>query len=147
MRLFFDVNVILDVLAQRDPWARDSAAALSLAAEGEAEGFLAAHTVTTLHYLLGKELGAARAASTLVELLSFLDVVAVDHEVLLQAFSLRTGDFEDSVQAVCALEANADYLLTRDCRSFEHLDIPVATPSEFLGILTESEEDVIEEDG
>lgn len=87
MKLFFDLNVILDVLANREPWVHDSAAALSLVADGKAQGFIAAHSVTTLDYLLRKHVGAERAAATLIELLGILQVVAVDHERLLKALS------------------------------------------------------------
>jgi hypothetical protein len=82
VRLFFDLNVILDVLAKREPWFRDSAAALSLVTDGKAEGFIAAHSVTTLDYLLRRHVGADRAAATIVELHSIVRAVAVDHELL-----------------------------------------------------------------
>lgn len=137
MRLFFDLNVILDVLASREPWVRESAATLSLVADGRAEAFIAAHSVTTLDYLLRKHVGAARTAATLVDLLGIVQVVAVDHERLLAALSLGWNDFEDAVQAVCALEIQADYLVTRDPRPFAPLSIPVVQPSELLSIPAE----------
>jgi predicted nucleic acid-binding protein len=130
------MNVILDVLAKREPWLQDSAAALSLVAEGKAEGFIAAHTVTTLDYLLRKHVGAERAAATLVDLLGLVHAIGVDHELLHKAFALGWNDFEDAVQAVCALEVNTDYLITRDRRPFAALTIPVVSPSELMGILS-----------
>jgi predicted nucleic acid-binding protein len=135
VRLFFDLNVILDVLARREPWLQDSAAALSFVAEGKAEGLIAAHTVTTLDYLLRKHVGAERAAGALVDLLGLVRAVGVDHELLHKALALGWTDFEDAVQAVCALDARADYLITRDRRPFAALTIPVVSPSELLGIL------------
>jgi hypothetical protein len=61
----------------------------------------------------------------------------VDHERLLAALSLGWSDFEDAVQAVCALGISADYLVTRDPKGFPALSIPDATPSELLAILSE----------
>lgn len=134
MRLFFDLNVILDVLANREPWVHDSAGALSLVADGKAEGFIAAHSVTTLDYLLRKHVGAGRTAATLVDLLGIVHAVAIGHEQLLKALSLGWNDFEDAVQAVCALEIQADYLVTRDLKPYAALSIPVVQPSELLSV-------------
>lgn len=134
MRLFFDLNVIFDILANREPWVHDSAAALSRVTEGKAEGFIAAHSVTTLDYLLRRHVGSDRAAATLVELLGIVRVVAVDHESLHKALALRWNDFEDAVQAICALEIKADYLITRDPKPYTSLTIPVIRPSELIDL-------------
>jgi predicted nucleic acid-binding protein len=136
VRLFFDLNVVLDVLARRQPWFEHSAAVLSLVDGTETEGFVAAHTVTTLTYLLSKYHGRERTAAALIDLLSLVRAVNVDHERLLAALSLGWSDFEDAVQAVCALGISADYLITRDPKGFPALSIPVATPSELLAILS-----------
>jgi hypothetical protein len=45
VRLFFDLNVVLDVLARRQPWFEHSAAVLSLVDDPETEGYVAAHSV------------------------------------------------------------------------------------------------------
>jgi predicted nucleic acid-binding protein len=138
VRLFFDANVLLDVLARREEWLDHSAAALSLVDSGRAHGFVAAHSVTTLSYLLTKHLGREKAATTLVDLLGLVRAVPVNHELLLKAFSLGWNDFEDAVQAVCALEADADYLITRNPGDFMNLPIPTVTPSELIALLERS---------
>lgn len=136
MKLFLDANVVLDVLARRPPGVEDSAAVLSLVEAGAAEGLVAVHSVTTLDYLLRRHLGREEAATVLVDLLGLVRAVAVDHELLLKAYSLGWEDFEDAVQAVCALEADADYLVTRNPADFEPLTIPVVTPAELLATLS-----------
>ena len=65
MKIFLDINVILDVLAKREPWFEDSAAVLSLLETDEFEGIVAAHSVTTLFYLASKHLGQRRATARL----------------------------------------------------------------------------------
>lgn len=136
MKLFFDVNVVLDVLARREPWFEHSATVLSLLEAIDAEGYVAAHTVTTLSYLLSKHHGRERTAAALVGLLGLVRAVPVDHDRLLEALSLGWNDFEDAVQAVCALGISADYVITRDSRSFAHLSIPVVSPGELVAILS-----------
>ncbi len=61
MRLFLDINVILDVLADRKPWVGKSAAVLSLLDHADVDGLVAAHSITTLFYLVSKHLGRKQA--------------------------------------------------------------------------------------
>ncbi len=136
MKLFIDTNVVLDVLAQREPWFRDSARLLAHIEQGGATGHIAAHTLTTLHYLLAKHLGQQKTAAVLIDLTAMLRVEPVDHAVLQQALALGWRDFEDAVQAVTAAQCQADYLVTRNPRDFRQSLVPVITPSEFLALIT-----------
>ena len=135
MKLFLDVNVILDVLAKREPWFEDSAAVLSLLESGEFEGVAAAHSVTTLFYLTSKHLGQRRAAARLLDLLKVVSVAPVDQDTILKGLALGWSDFEDALQMLCADTAEADYLVTRNPRDFESESIPVVTPAQLLAIL------------
>ena len=132
MKLFLDTNVLLDVLAQREPWVQDAATLLSLVDSGQVQGVVAAHTITTLHYLLSKHLGRAKAATALVELVDLVTIATVDASVIQKGLALGWDDFEDAVQAVCALQIGADYFVTRNKQDFSALSIPVVTPSEVL---------------
>ena len=60
-RVLVDINVVLDVLLDRQPHVEGSAAVWAAIETGSSEGLLAAHVVTTIHYLIRKELGAAKA--------------------------------------------------------------------------------------
>lgn len=135
MKLFIDTNVVLDVLAQREPWFDDSARLLAHVEQGGATGHIAAHTLTTLHYLLARHLGQGKTAAVLIDLTAMLRVEPVDHGVLQQALALGWRDFEDAVQAVTAAQCQADYLVTRNPRDFKQSLIPVITPAEFLALL------------
>ena len=135
MTLFLDTNVLLDVLAQRAPWVTDAAALLSLVDTGQVEGVVAAHAVTTLHYLLRNHLGREKASATLVELVDLVTIATVDESVIQKGLGFGGQDFEDAIQAVCALQAGADYFVTRNRQDFSALSIPVVTPSEVLNYL------------
>ena len=113
----------------------DSAAVLSLVESKRAEGFVAAHTVTTLFYLLRREVGGAKARSILMDLFRVVEIVAVDQDrIYYQALAMDWDDFEDAVQASCAAKVEADYLLTRDQEGFRGSHIPVLPPAEFVAL-------------
>jgi hypothetical protein len=135
MRLFLDINVILDVLADRKPWVEHSAAVLSLLDDPDVQGSLAAHAVTTLFYLASRHLGRRRTASVLLDLLDHMSVTPLDHELLIRALALGWDDVEDAVQALSAQRVQADYLVTRNPSDFPDPTVPVVTPAELLTIV------------
>ena len=54
LKLFLDTNVIIDVIARREPFFEDSCEVLSLCETGKAEGFASAITFCTISYVLRK---------------------------------------------------------------------------------------------
>lgn len=135
MNLFLDANVVLDVLARREPWVHDSAALLALIDTGKPRGVIAAHTITTLHYLLSKHLNRSKASAALVDLVDLVGIAPVDDAVIRRGLALGWSDFEDAIQAVCALKAEVDYFVTRNPQDFSALSIPVVSPAEVLNFL------------
>ena len=129
-RLLLDVNVVLDVLLDRKPFADASSAVWSAVERGEAEGLLSAHAVTTLHYLNAKSVGIRIAAETTEALLSVFEVAPVDEAVLRSAVSLTWQDFEDAVTAAGARRAKCDAVVTRNPRDFKGAALRILTPSE-----------------
>lgn len=135
MRWLLDTNVLLDVLADREPWAEHSAQVLELVERRKATGYVAAHAVTTLYYLLATHRDRTTARRNTRLLLRLLEVVPVDEDRLLQALDLPTSDFEDAVQIACAEKAGADVIVTRNASDFRGTDLAVRSPSELLARL------------
>lgn len=134
MRLFVDINVILDVLADREPWVEDSAAVLSLLENEDVDGLIAAHSVTTLFYLVSKHIGREKTVMVLLDLLAHVSVTPLDQDLLFRALSLGWDDVEDAVQALSAQSGRADYLVTRNPSDFGSTVVSVVTPRQLLAI-------------
>ena len=127
-RVLVDVNVVLDVLLDRGPHTLGSAAIWAEIETGRAEGLLSAHAVTTLHYLVKRELGDAKARRTLNSMLKVFHVAGVDEAVILNALQLPCSDFEDAVTASAAHAANCDLLVTRDTKGFRGSPVRALAP-------------------
>lgn len=127
-RVLFDVNVVLDVLLDRKPHAEASAAAWAAVETGMAEGLLAAHAVTTIHYLVRKETSVAKAKGIISAILRVFGIAAVDSTVIQEALQLSCPDFEDAVTAAAARLANCDYIVTRDPKGFRGSPVRPLTP-------------------
>ncbi len=134
-RVLIDLNVILDVLQRREPFHAMSGRALACAETGQVEGWVAAHSLTTLFYLLARYQCASHARVTLSELLSFLSVAAVDQAVIERALNLPYQDFEDAVQMMAAVRAGVQYLITRNVRDYKAGPLPVLQPAELLSLV------------
>jgi predicted nucleic acid-binding protein len=134
-RVLLDTNVVLDVLLDRQPHVEGSAAVWAAVEEGSSEGLLAAHAVTTIHYLIQKELGAAKAKRTLSAILKVFGVATVNEEVILHALDLPLSDFEDAVTAAAARLAGCDYIVTRDPKGFRGSPIQLLTPEAAVPLL------------
>ena len=135
MKLFLDINVLLDVLLARAPWADPAARLLTEIEEGKAAGFVAGHTLTTIHYVISRARDRQTAAAAMTDLLRLLEVVAMEKVDFEQALMLPVDDFEDAVQAAAALKVGADYIVTRDEKGFKGLSVPVVAPGVALSLL------------
>ena len=135
-KVLFDINVLLDVLLDREAHAEASAAAWASAEGGVSEGLLAAHAVTTIDYLISKELGAAKARRIVSAMLRVFGVAAIDAAVIQEALHLPFGDFEDAVTAAAARLAGCDYIVTRDPKGFRGSPVRCLTPEALMPILS-----------
>jgi predicted nucleic acid-binding protein len=93
-----------------------------------AQCLLAAHAATTIHFLIRREQGAAKARQALNLLLRVFAVAPVDEGIIREAFDLRSQDFEDAVTAVAALRAGCDLIVTRDPKGFRGSLVSVLAP-------------------
>jgi predicted nucleic acid-binding protein len=134
-RALFDVNVLLDILLDRRPHVEASAAAFAAVESDLAAGLLAAHAVTTIYYLIRREMTAAKARRVISAVLAPLEVAAVDGGVVQEALDLSWPDFEDAVTAAAARKARCDYIITRDPKGFLGSTVRVLTPEAFVTIL------------
>lgn len=133
--VLFDLNIILDVLQERIEYYEFSALLLARAETGNIQGWLAAHSVTTLFYLIAKEKSPEQAQVVITSLLQFLKIAPADQDTLEQALNLPYRNFEDAVQMSAALRVHADYFLTRNVRDYQPAPLAVIQPAELLAIL------------
>ena len=134
-RVLLDTNVVLDVLLERKPHLAASAAVWDAIESGSAEGYLAAHAFTTIHYLAQKQLGDRRAKRVIANLLQVFAVAAVDGNVLRDALQSEAQDFEDAVSEAAARATGCEAIVTRDPKGFRAAGLPVLTPGAAAPVL------------
>lgn len=135
MRVLLDTNVIIDVLAKREPFYRDALMVLKYSEMGRITGIITASCVTDIMYILRKYLQAPQLRKSVQSLVSILDVCDVTKEDILQAFALEMADYEDALQAQCASKSDTQYVITRNTKDFINSPINAIEPEKFLEIL------------
>jgi predicted nucleic acid-binding protein len=130
MKVLLDVNVVLDVLLQRQPWLNDAQSIWDAAVHGHLDCCLAASSLTDIYYISRKLVGPVQAKSIIGACLDALTLLPVDHDIARLAAARPEADFEDAVQVVIAAVNGVDALVTRDERGFAQAPIPVWTPAD-----------------
>ena len=132
MRVMLDLNVLLDVLQQREPFYTSSATVLSRAVEGTDEACLPSHALTTLHYIVAKHAGREQAGALIDWVLAHIEIVPQDRAQFVRARSLDFADFEDAALSSAAEATGCKLIITRNMADFGSSPIPAVTPEEFL---------------
>lgn len=137
-RLFFDTNVLLDHLLDREPFADDATELWSMAERREITGCISAVSFNFVYYIMRHEVDERAARRSVKGLRDVFEIIGVDAQIINQAIDSSFADFEDAIQHACALRAGATHLITRDLADFRRSDVPAVTPDSYLS--TPSEE-------
>ena len=133
-RILFDSDVLLDVLAQRQPFVVTSAQALNVVTQPQVQGYVSGHAVTNIFYILRRQVGSETAHELLSRLLQHLQVAGVTDEVIRAALQSSMTDFEDAVTSEAANASGVEVIVTRNTSDFVTSSIPAVLPEEFLAM-------------
>jgi predicted nucleic acid-binding protein len=109
---------------------------LEAIARGDVTAFVAAHAVTTIHYVVGRAKGRTAAVTAVSDLLQLVDVVPLAATDFQRALSLGLADYEDAVQVAACLQVGADVLVTRNPRDFKGAPVTLRSAGEVVALLT-----------
>jgi predicted nucleic-acid-binding protein len=139
MQVLFDSDVLLDVLAQRQPFVAASAQALNTVTKPEVQGYVSGHAVTNIFYILRRHVGSERVRELLLRLLQHLQVANVTDEVIRSALPSSVTDFEDAVTIEAANAAGVEVIVTRNISDFVASSISAVLPEDFLVMTLENQ--------
>lgn len=130
--ILVDLNVVLDVVQARQPLFQASANVIDRVASKHEKGALAAHAVTTVHYLVARYRNRKAADETVGWLFRHFRIATVGENELRRAHGMAWPDFEDAVVAAAAESADCSCIVTRNVRDFKNAPVPAYTPEEYL---------------
>ena len=133
LRVMVDINVILDVLENRNGWVMDAAKTCAVCGGGlRVMGFIPPHAVTTIYYIVRKRGGKALADKAIDWLLALFRIADCGTDEFKAARIGGIDDYEDAVVVASAQKTDCDYIVTRNTAHFRNSPVQVITPADFV---------------
>lgn len=134
--IFLDTNIIIDLLAKREPFVQDAKKIFSLADKGKVKLYTSALSIANVSYVLLKQRKAEETKQILRKLILLVKIYSLDEKIINLALNdIEFNDFEDGLQYYTALENNTDIILTRNTKDFNNSKLPVMTVKQFNEII------------
>jgi predicted nucleic acid-binding protein len=134
--LFLDTNVIIDVLANREPFSNVASKLLDYGDKGKLNIYISALSYSNIYYILRKTCSHKEMISLLKDIKAISTTMDVTEDIISKAIDSALKDFEDAIQLNTALSnKKIQAIVTRDIKGFKNSDISVLTPEEALGII------------
>ena len=140
MVILIDTNVILDHLIPRQPFVDIANDVFNLCFDQRCNGYIAAHSITNIFYILRRQFSVSERKSLLMNLCEFIEVAGIQKEQVINALVDEDfHDFEDRLQVECAMFVNADFIITRNPADFSTSPVPAILPEAFLQRMKKNE--------
>ncbi len=120
MKILIDTNVILDVLCDRTDFVESSSKIWKLCEVEKIDGYISALSIPNIVYILRKELTPEKTQ----QILKSSDIR--------KAANMKSSDYEDAIQMVCAQRMKVDFIVTRNIKDFIESKVPAMKPDELL---------------
>ena len=137
MRVLIDTNLAFTyVTGREDPFSSEIDRIMELCSTDAIEGILAYHSLSTIWYLMRKAPDVKRR-EIMRQLCRLMTLSGSDNATVLAAIDdPGFKDFEDAMQDCCAIDSQADYIITANIKDYAgHSRVPALTPEAFLSIV------------
>ena len=135
-QVFIDTNVIIDFLADREPFSKYAALLFQLAKENKIKIFVSAISFNNTYYILRKVTSNNRAISLISEIEGYVGIQETNRIIIQKAIKSDFNDFEDAIQYYSAVELGViDIITTRDVKDFKKSELPVLSPETTIKFL------------
>ena len=131
--LFIDTNIVIDLLAKREPFYEEAAKLFSLADKNKINLIVSSLTFANTNYILSKMTNSTTAREILTKFKVLVTVAALNDKIIELALNDKSfSDFEDGLQYYTAMENEADIIITRNLKDFKNSILPVITAQTYL---------------
>jgi len=132
-KILIDTDVILDFFFNRKPFSEDSAIILNMCERNHIQGFVTPVIISNTYYLLRQTAPHNKVIDKLKQLVSIIDILNMNKQIVVNALNSDFKDFEDAMQNFAAVsDGDIDVIVTRNIKDFKKSEIAVLTPESFL---------------
>lgn len=130
--VFVDSDIILDLLAKREPFYQAAAEVFTLADQHKIKLVTSSLAFANVFYILRKSIGLGKAKEVLRKLRIIVGILPVSEKSVDLALNSVFTDFGDGLQYYTAREHDITLLLTRNVRDYKDTDVRAYSPELFL---------------
>lgn len=132
-KLLIDTNIVIDLLAKREPFYESAALLFSLADKGKIELSVSSLTFANTNYVLSRLKSLDETRTILRQLKILVKVLSLNDKIIDLALNDKNlKDFEDGLQYYSALENKHDIIITRNLKEFKNSIIPIMNAKDWL---------------
>ena len=134
MKIFWDTNVLIDLLMLRMPFYDSASTILTMAEENKWEIVISSLSIVNSNYVCCErgKMPKVMWERKIIGLSSLVTFCSLTPESILESCFSEWTDYEDRVQYSCALSNQCDYIVTRNIKDYQLSSIPVVDPNEFI---------------
>ncbi len=130
--IFVDTNIVIDLLAKREPFYKDAQDLFTLSDKKEVRLFISALTFANAYYSIIRHHKEVNAKKYLSKFKVLVAILSLEDKAIELALASDFRDFEDGLQYFVATDNEADVIITRNVKDFSTSKIPVMTAGEYL---------------
>lgn len=131
-KVFVDTNIIIDLLAKREPFYKDAQDLFTLSDKKEIELCISSLSFAKAYYSIAKHHKEVDAKKYLSKFKVLVTVFPLEDKAIELALASDFTDFEDGLQYFIAMDNEAEIIITRNKKDFKSSKIPVMTAGEYL---------------
>ena len=144
-KVFFDSDVILDVILKRLPHFEPSQQVMSLAESGLLYGHTSSLIIANCYYIISSIKDNKSALKAVSKLRVFLNILPFTDKEISQSLNSEIKDFEDALEYFICINNGINNLITRNISDYRKLEINALSPKDFLNL--DEIKTIIEEPG
>ncbi len=130
--IFVDTNIIIDLLAKREPFYKDAQDLFTLSDKKEIQLCISSLSFANTYYSIVKHHKDIDAKKYLAKFKVLVKVLPLEDKAIELALASNFNDFEDGLQYFVALDNISDIIITRNKKDFKNSKIPVMTAGEYI---------------
>ena len=136
MKVFFDSNVIIDALIQRDINCRSSVELLRCVIAGKIKGYISAKQITDIYYVIRHSFKLEEDRRHFIGIIiQTFEIISTTKADINYCLNSKMSDLEDALlDEVCSVNC-IDYLVTNNVKDFAKAKSTIFTPEQLLTLI------------
>lgn len=130
--IFVDTNVVIDLLAKREPFYKEAQDLFTLSDKKEVQLFISSLTFANAYYSIVRHHKEVDAKKYLSKFKVLVTILSLEDKAIELALASDFKDFEDGLQYFVAMDNEADVIITRNIKDYTNSKIPVMTAGEYI---------------